>query len=213
VGFVTCRKNCIGPTHRLQRLPQLNGGHLRPVNAHTDPKGLRDRAALRLLFDLALRRGEVVGLDAEDLDLAGGTVAVRGKGRMLKVRLTMPAATRAALAAWMAVRGPGPGPLFVSLDQGQPGGRLSGTGLYLVVRDLGRKVGLRTWPHAIRHSAITAALDATGGDVRRVEKFSRHRKLDTLLLCDDRRKDDAGSIAQLVAGGMAGNSPATGAGG
>src|SRR4051794_29687253 len=42
----------------------------------TDAKGARDRAVLRLLFDLALRRAEVVSLDVEHVDLDGGTVAV-----------------------------------------------------------------------------------------------------------------------------------------
>jgi integrase/recombinase XerC len=47
----------------------------------SNPKAVRDRALLRLLYDLGLRRAEVVGLDTEDLDLAAGTVAVLGKGR------------------------------------------------------------------------------------------------------------------------------------
>ena len=34
-----------------------------------------------------------------------GTVAVLGKGKSVKVRLTLPAPTRLALAAWLAVRG------------------------------------------------------------------------------------------------------------
>jgi len=37
-------------------------------------------------------------------------------------------------------------------------------------------------PHRIRHSAITAALDATDGDVRKVQKLSRHRNLNTLMI-------------------------------
>ena len=60
-------------------------------------KGIRDRAILRLLHDLALRRGEVVGLDAKDLDLEAGTVAVLGKGRTGKVNLSLPEPTREAL--------------------------------------------------------------------------------------------------------------------
>jgi integrase len=42
-------------------------------------------------------------------------------------------------------------------------------------------------PHRIRHSAITAALDATDGNVRKVQKLSRHRQLDTLMIYDDNR--------------------------
>jgi len=38
------------------------------------------------------------------------------------------------------------------------------------------------FPHHIRHSAITAALDATDGDVRKVQKLSRHKNLNTLMV-------------------------------
>jgi len=55
-------------------------------------------------------------------------------------------------------------------------------------------------PHGLRHAAITHALDVTGGDVRRVQKFSRHRDLRTLTVYDDNRQDIAGQVAAMVAG-------------
>jgi integrase/recombinase XerC len=166
----------------------------------TDAKGLRDWALLRLLYDLGLRRKEVVGLDMEDLDLEGATVMILGKGRTSKEKLSLPAPTRRALWDWLQVRGATPGPLFTSLDRAKKGdGRLTGSALYQIVRRLGAAVGLKTWPHALRHSAITDALDLTGGDVRAVQRFSRHRDLRTLLIYDDRRTDVAGDVARKVA--------------
>jgi integrase/recombinase XerC len=53
-------------------------------------------------------------------------------------------------------------------------------------------------PHRIRHSAITAALDATNGDVRKVQRFSRHKKLDTLMIYDDNRSNMQGEISDLL---------------
>ena len=44
------------------------------------PKERRDYALLRLLYDLALRRGEVLGLDLEHIDLSRGTVRDPGEG-------------------------------------------------------------------------------------------------------------------------------------
>ncbi len=170
------------------------------------PKAVRDLAVVRLLHDLALRRGELVALDLADADLDGGTIAVVGKGRTDPVRLTLPDPTCDALADWTASRGGEPGPLFVRLDRaaGRAGGdgRLTDTAVFLIVRDLGRKVGLArpTRPHGLRHEAITRALDATGGDVRTVQRFSRHADTRTLLLYDDRRRDLAGDVAKLVAG-------------
>ncbi len=60
-------------------------------------------------------------------------------------------------------------------------------------------VGLKTWPHGLRHAAITEALDLTGGDVRKVQRFSRHRDLQTLTIYDDNRVDLAGEVSKLVA--------------
>ena len=42
-------------------------------------------------------------------------------------------------------------------------------------------------------------MDQTNGDVRRVAKFSRHKTLAMVLVYDDARVDDAGSVAALVA--------------
>ena len=166
-------------------------------------KAVRDLAIIRLLHDLGLRRGELVALDLADVDLETGTVAVVGKGRTEAVRLTLPDPTRDALAHWMTMRGLDPGPLFVRLDRAADGpSRLTDTAVFLVVRDLGRKAGLSrpTRPHALRHQGITKALDVTNGDVRTVQRFSRHADTRTLLLYDDRRRDLAGDVAKLVAG-------------
>jgi integrase/recombinase XerC len=172
---------------------------LAALDGRCDTKALRDRALLRLLYDLGLRRAEVVGLDVADVDLAAGTVAVLGKGRTQKVNLTLPPATRAALAAWLAVRSVPSGPLFTSLDRASRGRRLSGMGVYLVVRQLGECVGLRVRPHGLRHAAITRALDLTGGDIRSVQKFSRHKDVRLLQRYDDNRQDLGGVVARRLA--------------
>lgn len=176
---------------------------LQALEGRSDARAARDRALLRLLFDLALRRAEVVALDLGDVDLAAGTVAVLGKGRTARVPLTLPAPTTAALQAWMAVRGPLPGPLFTNYDRAGKGRetarRLTGTSLYRIVRALGEACALTVRPHGLRHAAITEALDRTSGDVRAVQRFSRHRDLRVLTVYDDNRVDLAGQVAALVA--------------
>jgi integrase/recombinase XerC len=65
-----------------------------------------------------------------------------------------------------------------------------------------KKFGVETKvlsPHKVCHSKITAALDRTNGDVRKVQKFSRHRKIDTLLIYDDNRLGVQGEITDTVA--------------
>ena len=169
------------------------------LEARTDPKGVRDRCMLRFLYDLALRRAEVCSLDLEHVDLEAGRIAIMGKGRSQREWLSLPVATSAVLAAWVAVRGDGPGPLFVNFDRAGKGNRLTGTGLYLLVRSLGEKAGIKVRPHGLRHAGITAALDLTNGNLRTVQRFSRHRDVRVLSRYDDNRADLGGDVAKLVA--------------
>lgn len=168
-----------------------------------DRKGIRDKAILSLLYDLALRRAEVTRLDLADLDLDAGTLAVLGKGRNTKERLTLPEPTKMELANWLRVRGHGPGPLFVNVDRSPKGNRhgrrLTGTSIYRIIRKLGTVAGIQTRPHGLRHAAITEALDLTGGNIRAVARFSRHHDLKVLMIYDDNREDLAGGVARLVA--------------
>ena len=56
------------------------------------------------------------------------------------------------------------------------------------------------FPHRIRHSVITAALDATEENVRKVQKLSRHRKLDTLMIYDDNQGRDQQDVTEMLDG-------------
>ncbi len=170
---------------------------LHALEQRGDAKASRDRAILRLLHDLGLRRGEIVSLDLAHVDLAVGTLSVLGKGRTARVALTLPDETKTALKAWLAARGAAPGPLFTNRDRARKGGRLTGTSVYRLVRGLG--LGR---PHGVRHAAITEALDLMGGDLRKVGRFSRHRDLRTVMVYDDSRQDLAGQVARAVAANL-----------
>lgn len=168
------------------------------LEAGLDSKTIRDRAILRLLFGQVLRRGEVVTLDRSHLDLETGRLSILGKGRTQRETITLAPKVLEALKAWVAVRGEEEGPLFPALDRGHAGHRMTGAAVYKIVSGLGKVVGLKTRPHGLRHAGITAALDATGGNTRSVQRFSRHKKLETLSLYDDARQDLAGEVARLV---------------
>ena len=169
------------------------------AGARDDAKGRRDVAILRLLRDMALRRGEVVSLDVEHVDLSTGRLAVMGKGRTGREFLTVPRPTLEALRAWLDVRGTVPGPLFTNFDRAGKGSRLTGSGVHALVRACGAAAGLTVRPHGLRHAGITAALDATNGNLRKVQRFSRHKDMRTLEVYDDARRDFGGEVAELVA--------------
>lgn len=170
---------------------------LAALSARPDPKARRDLAVLRLLHDLGLRRGEVVSLDLEHVNLDAGTLSVLGKGRAARVILTLPPETKTVLAGWIAARGAEAGPLFTNFDRAGKGSRLTGTSLYRLTKGLG--LGR---PHGIRHAAITEALDLMGGDVRKVAKFSRHVDIRVVGTYDDTRADLAGEVARIIAANL-----------
>lgn len=167
-----------------------------------DAIGVRDTAIVRLLHDTALRRGEVVSLDHAHYDAEAATLAILGKARREREMVTLPDATRAALDAWVGVRGAWDGPLFVRLDNaGAFEGRLSGEAVRLIVRRLGVGAGVPARPHGLRHSAITEALARTNGNVSAVQGFARHRDPRVTIRYNDNRDDEAGRIASLITEG------------
>lgn len=171
----------------------------------TTPKGKRDYAILRLLWGNALRRNEVCQLNVGDFDPETKTLRILGKGRGTQSEvIDLGVGTVAAISQWLETR---PGvkdnsALFVSVDFANAGGRLTGDGLRKMLVKLSERAGIKKQmsPHRVRHSAITAALDATDGNVRKVQKLSRHRKLDTLMIYDDNRHKDQGQITDLLDG-------------
>jgi integrase/recombinase XerC len=164
----------------------------------------RDRALLRLLYDLGLRRGEVVSLDVEDLDLNAKTLRVLGKRRTEKEILSLASSTADALSAWLEARPGAPtGPLFINFDRARKGdGRLTSTYVYLIVQRLGNQIGIKVSPHGLRHTAITEACkaaQAAGIGLEEVLQFSRHKNVNVLMIYRDRERDVQGQLAALVA--------------
>jgi integrase/recombinase XerC len=171
------------------------------ANAGTPEKAARDIAIIRLAYSLGLRRGEIASLNIGHLDLSAGTLSVLGKGRTEREPMTMPANAKGALSNWLELRGSNAAeaPLFISLDNASKGKRISGSGIYHLIRDqLGVRANVPARPHGIRHTAITAALDHTGGDYRLVRSFSRHASLQTIARYDDNRCDNAGKVAKAL---------------
>jgi integrase/recombinase XerC len=138
----------------------------------TSLKGVRDYALLILLWSNALRRSEVSKSNISDFDPVTKTLRIYGKGRGNNAEtVSLGSGTVTAIESWLTARGE------VNPDKSKV-----------------------MSPHRIRHSSITAALEATGGDVRRVQKLSRHSSLNTLLIYDDNRKNHQGEVTDILDG-------------
>lgn len=166
-------------------------------------KGIRDYALLRLLWDNALRRGEIAATNVGDFDAAGKKLWIKGKGKIQKAAINLNPVTVAAIGAMLATRGAvnSSDPLFVSLDYRSGGHRLTGKSIYEVVNLRSKQAGIskQMSPHRVRHSAITAYLDASGGDVRSAQGLSRHKNLNTLTRYDDNRHQYQGKATDVLA--------------
>jgi integrase/recombinase XerC len=144
--------------------------------------GRRDRAILEVLYSAGLRVSELAGLNEADLDPAGGTLRVRGKGRRERIAPLGSYALR-AWRDWLAVRSVSPrekrgpeAPVFVN----KFGRRLTTRSIARMLEKYLRGSGLdlRTTPHTLRHSFATHLLDR-GADIRSVQELLGHKSLIT----------------------------------
>jgi len=169
--------------------------------------GKRDYALLHLLWSNGLRRGEICKLKVSDFDPINKTLRIFGKGRGTQSELVgLAAGTIKAIQQWLSVSDnaiTSNSPLFSSLHAGYKDKPLTGDAIYKIVsKYFGEVTDKIMSPHRIRHSAITAALDSSSGNVRDVQKFSRHKNIETLMIYDDNRtnpqKDISTGLADLL---------------
>jgi integrase/recombinase XerC len=149
--------------------------------------GLRDRAMLETLYSTGIRVSELVGLDLDDVDLAGEALRVHGKGKKERIvplgshamaavqRYMDMLRTDAKLVAGWA-EGRARRPLFVN----KHGGALSSRSVRRKLDKYLRQVGLdpSISPHTLRHSFATHLLD-NGADLRSVQELLGHQSLST----------------------------------
>jgi integrase/recombinase XerC len=176
-------------------------------------KALRDVALLRLLFDLGLRRSEIVALNVQDVNFGadhGPVIWIKGKGRLEKEPLPLSPQSAEILQDYLEagifepnyIYDPyGANPLVRNIDfSGNAGSRLSGDGLYYVIKTLARKAGIGSVrPSGIRHSGATVLLDWNNGNVRETQKYLRIKDLNAVQKYDDNRKNINSKSIQAIA--------------
>jgi integrase/recombinase XerD len=147
----------------------------------TQPRGVRDRTVLELLYATGMRASECLGLSLDDVNLTAGYVVCTGKGR--KQRL-VPVGGEATQWVRRYLRDVRPrytgrrdsGRLFVN----PRGGRLSRQSLWTIVRQAAIRAGLRhrVSPHVLRHSFASHLLEG-GADLRSIQAMLGHADIST----------------------------------
>jgi len=155
---------------------------LEAANLDDEPRSLRDRALLELLYGTGARISEAVGLAVDDVDRGSGTIRVTGKGSKQRV-IPIGSYALTALDSYLirgrpalAARGHGVNALFLNAR----GGRLSRQSAWTILRAVADRAGITEdlSPHTLRHSFATHLLDG-GADVRVVQELLGHASVTT----------------------------------
>jgi integrase/recombinase XerD len=164
--------------------------------------GARDHALACLLALNGLRVSEAIGTDVDDLGLERGhhTLRIVRKGGNTVI---VPMAPRTARMVYLAVGERVEGAIFVTGS----GERMNRHQAARVVRRLARHAGIDKTisPHSLRHSFITAALDA-GVPLRDVQEAASHADPRTTMQYDRARRSLDRHATYIVATFVAGAS-------
>jgi integrase len=183
---------------------ELSAGELRALfescAGESSPAAARDAALLGLLFGGGLRRAEAVALELADYRADGGELTVRaGKGRKARV-VYLPKGGRAALLAWLSVRGSESGPLLCPVRKG---GRvlqrpMTDQAVLYILRRRARRAGVAGFtPHDMRRTFVSHLLDA-GADLVAVQKLAGHSDVTTTARYDRRGEASKRRAAELL---------------
>jgi integrase/recombinase XerD len=151
-----------------------------------EPRALRDRAILELMYATGVRISELCGLRTADIDLDRCLALVFGKGSKERI-VPFGTPARRAVERWLDGGRPALAPdrwgrrsdeeaLFIT----SRGRRMSRQAAWLVVRNAAERVGLedRVTPHVLRHSCATHLLEH-GADIRVVQELLGHAAITT----------------------------------
>lgn len=147
----------------------------------SDPKTLRDKAFLELLYATGMRVSELVSLNVQDLALEEQTVhcdSGTNKERILPVwdRAMPHLRTYVERGRLVLLKDPYEDALFLN-HRGQ---RLTRQGLWLIIKGYVESAGLDidVTPHTLRHSFATHLIDR-GAELRDVQKLLGHANIST----------------------------------
>lgn len=153
---------------------------LATAESRTQPKHVRNRAIVELLYSSGLRLSELVNLNISDIDFRAQMVQVLGKGGKTR---SVPVGRHAiaAIQAWLACRTDSSvnAPLFT----GRNNNRIATRTVQVICKQLGVKVlGTNAvHPHLLRHCFASHVLESSG-DLRAVQELLGHEDIGTTAI-------------------------------
>lgn len=149
---------------------------------------LRDKAIIEFLYSTGCRVSEMCHTNRLDVNFDEGKVTVLGKGRKYR-DVYMSARCKAVLREYINSRSDDIPALFISASENlkgglreKPKGRLSPSGVEVMLRNLGRKCGIdNVHPHRFRRTAATLALKR-GMPIEQVQKMLGHDSIETTTI-------------------------------
>jgi integrase/recombinase XerC len=146
----------------------------------------RDRVIFELLYGCGIRNAELAGMDLDDIDWAGETILVRGKGKKQRY-VPLGDAAAEALKAYIAERdvkllaaGKAAMKALMVNQQLRGAGRLTTRSIGRIVKQIAVAHGLPAdvHPHTLRHAFGTHLLEE-GADLRAIQELLGHARLST----------------------------------
>ncbi len=151
---------------------------------------LKMAAMFNLMANEGLRQMEVQQLRADDVNLKDGFIRIRGKGKHDTEKFYIMAGTVAALREYMDAAGIASGWMFPAGDDPGHPVTLRAIRKFFTCPKYGifARCGITgKSTHGFRHFNITQTLRATGGDMAKTRRRSRHAGFDMLVVYDDER--------------------------
>ena len=170
-----------------KKLPQILSGKevelLLSQPSGTDPKGLRDKAMLELMYATGIRVTELINLNVDDVNLELGAVKCNS-GKKARTIPLYPAALRALTiyikdARFLMVEDPKEKALFVNVG----GARMSRQGFWKLLKFYQSKAGIEKeiTPHTLRHSFAVHLLE-NGADLNSLQELMGHSDISSTQL-------------------------------
>lgn len=166
-------------TRGEKKLPQILTGKevelLLAQPSTTDPKGLRDKAMLEVMYATGMRVSELIDLNVDDVNLELGVVKCCNNRKKRSIPL-YPAALKAVGLYMHEIRmgmvsDPSEQALFVNVG----GARMSRQGFWKILKHYQSKAGIEKeiTPHTLRHSFAVHLLE-NGADLGSLQELMGH---------------------------------------